>query len=159
MATESEIYIDVRKWLLSLHPSAVVIKGYQNEEPLPKNCIVMTILFDTDLDQLSTYYDGEASELTVFESVQFKMQLDFYGDESMDRSTKTAVMFKSLLTTSFMQFVQPLFCTRPRNMTFVNEAGQYEKRYMLELDLQHNPSYKQTVDSSIEIPTLEIEGL
>ena len=159
MATELEIIKDVRDWLLSLHPTAVIIQGYQNGLPIPKDAIVMTILFSEKLDQLSSQYMGATSELVVFESEQVKMQLDFYGVASFDQATKTSTMFKSLLTTADMTSIQPLNCTAPRNMTFVNEAQQYEKRYMVELDMQHNPSYKQTVDSSIEIPNLRIEGL
>lgn len=159
MATELEIYKDVRKWLLSLHPNTTIVQGYQNNVAVPLDGIVMTILFFTDLDQLSTHYDGDTNELIVFESEQIKMQIDFYGNEATNRAIKTGVMFKSPITTEIMESIQPLFCSRPRNMTYVNNASQYEKRYMLELELQHNPSYKQTVDSSIEIPTLEIEGL
>lgn len=159
MASELEIYKDVRDWLLTIHPDAKIVKGYQNNASVPIDAIVMTILFTEKLDQLSTYYDGAASELTVFESEQVRMQVDFYGDPSFDRAVKTSTIFKSLLTTNAMESIQPLNCTAPRNMTYVNNASQYEKRYMLELELQHNPSYVQTVDSSIEIPTLEIEGL
>lgn len=159
MASELEIYKDVRDWLLTIHPNAEIVKGYQNNASVPIDAIVMTILFTEKLDQLSTYYDGVASELTVFESELVRMQVDFYGDSSFDRAVKTSTIFKSLLTTNAMESIQPLNCTAPRNMTYVNNASQYEKRYMLELELQHNPSYVQTVDSSIEIPTLEIEGL
>jgi hypothetical protein len=157
MATELEIYIDVETWIKSVISGAVVVQGYQNNVPVPKNAIVMTILFTEKLDQLSSYYDGVSSELTIFESEKVKMQLDFYGSESFNQCTKTSTIFKSQLTTFAMTSIQPLNCTAPRNMTFVNEAGQYENRYMLELELQHNPSYKQTVDSSNVIPNIGIE--
>lgn len=157
MATELEIYTDVYDWLKALGFTALIVQGYQNNAPVPKNAIVMTVLFVTDLDQLSNEYLD--NEIVVFESQQVKMQLDFYGDQSMNDATKASVIFKSPITTDIMLSIQPLNCTKPRNMTFVNEAGQYEKRYMIELDLQHNPSYKQAVDSTNTIPNIGIDNV
>lgn len=157
MATELEIYTDVYDWLKSILPSAVIVQGYQNNVPVPKNAIVMTILFVIDLDQLSNEFIDDS--IVVFESQQVKMQLDFYGDQAMNDATKASVIFKSPITTELMKSIQPLYCSKPRNMTFVNEAGQYEKRYMIELELQHNPSYKKAVGSTNTIPEIGIDNV
>jgi hypothetical protein len=69
------------------------------------------------------------------------MQLDFYGDMAFDRVTKCATMWRSQYTTNKLQAIQPLYANNPRNMEFVNEQDQYEKRFLLEIALQYNPYY------------------
>lgn len=136
---EQSIYIEIWNYLTELF-NCPVIQGLQNNSPLPENCIVMTLLpYTQDLDQ--SQYINENGESTIQTSKLYMMQLDFYGDMAFDRVTKCATMWRSQYTTNKLQAIQPLYANNPRNMPFVNEQDQYEKRFLLEIALQYNPYY------------------
>ncbi len=136
---EQSIYIEIWDYLTELF-NFPVIQGLQNNSPLPENCIVMTLLpYTQDLDQ--SQYINENGESTIQTSKLYMMQLDFYGDMAFDRVTQCATMWRSQYTTNKLQAIQPLYANNPRNMEFVNEQDQYEKRFLLEIALQYNPYY------------------
>lgn len=45
---------------------------------------------------------------------------------------------------------------RVRDLSFVNEAGMYEQRFMTELSLQYNTKYEKTVNIVTDISQIEI---
>nr|DAN04628.1 MAG TPA: tail completion protein [Caudoviricetes sp.] len=136
---EQSIYIEIWNYLTELF-NCPVIQGLQNNSPLPENCIVMTLLpYTQDLDQ--SQYINENGESTIQTSKLYMIQLDFYGEQAFDRVTQCATIWRSQYTTSKLQAIQPLYANNPRNMPFVNEQDQYEKRFLLEIALQYNPYY------------------
>ena len=137
------IYTDVRAWLLTLFPTTPIVKGYQNLVPLPQGGILMTFLMEKRLDQPSTTYDDTTA--TVFDSIQGTMQLDCYGPNSHAMARQISTMWQSVLTTDVMQNCQPLYCGDPKDLSFVNETGQYELRFMTALELQYNTGYEQSI--------------
>lgn len=150
------IYTDVRKWILSLFPAVSVVRGYQNLVPAPENGIVITVLFEKRLDQLSQKtVDGT---FIVFDSIQASMQVDCYGDGSQSTCREICTWWQTMEACDAMQNVQPLYCSDPKDLTFVNEAGIYELRFMTLLELQYNTSYEKSVESTTENPNVDIEG-
>ena len=151
------IYADVRKWLLTLFPTTTIVKGYQNLVPIPKEAIIMTFLMEKRLDQPSTTINNGTA--TVFNSVQGTMQIDCYGKNSHAMSRQVSTMLQSLLTTDAMQNCQPLYCGDPKDLTFVNETGQYELRFMTALELQYNTCYEQSIQTTNQVPDVDIIGI
>lgn len=136
---EQAIYLELWNYLTGLF-NCPVEQGLQNNTPLSQNGIVMTLLpYTQDLDQ--SQYTNEDGESTIQTSKLYMMQLDFYGEQAFDRVTQCATMWRSQYTTNKLQAIQPLYANNPRNMEFVNEQDQYEKRFLLEIALQYNPYY------------------
>lgn len=146
---EQDIYLEVWKYLTDLF-FCDVIQGLQNNSPLPQDCIVMTLLpYSKDLDQ-SQYYN-EGGESMIQSSKLQMMQLDFYGDQAFNRATQCATMWRSQYTTDRLANIQPLYANDVKNMEFINEQDQYEKRFLLEIALQYNPYYTYLEQSDVRI--------
>ena len=150
------IYSDVRKWLVGLLPDASkdVVRAYQNGIAMPENAIIMTFMLEKRLDQLSATGTGK-----VFDSIQGTMQLDFYGVKAHERARKICTLWQTLYTTESMFSCQPLYCSDPKDLTFVNETGQYELRSMAMLELQYNNEYDVDVDTFTTIPKTELNNV
>lgn len=153
------IYTDVRQWIVSTLPDAVndVIRAYQNGIAMPNNAIIMTFMMEKRLDQLSQTTDNGVA--TVFDSIQGTMQLDFYGPKAHSRARQVCTMWQTLFTADTLVNCQPLYCGDPKDLTFVNEAGQYELRFMAALELQYNNSYDVNVDTFIKNPNTELNNV
>ena len=87
------------------------------------------------------------------------MQIDCYGKNAHAMSRQVSTMWQSLLTTDAMQNCQPLYCADPKDLTFVNETGQYELRFMTALELQYNTGYEQSIQTSNQVPNVDIIGI
>ena len=156
MNYEQEIYNEIWDYLTALFPSLPVVQGLQNNSPLPHNAIVMTLMpYTQDLDQSQYHHDSEAQESMIQGSKLQMMQLDFYGDNAFNDVTKVATLWRSMHTTEALKGVQPLYANNPRNLEYVNEQDQYEKRFLLEIALQYNPYYTYAEQSADAMPTLE----
>ena len=57
-----------------------------------------------------------------------------------------------------LQSYQPLDYRPPKNLSFVNEASEYEARWMVEIDMQYNPHYTYRQESTKTI-TVDINPL
>lgn len=154
--TEQEIYLEIWNYLTPLFPDTPIVQGLQNNSPLPKNSIVMTLMpFAQDLDQSRYDWDGNTEEGQIQTSRQQMMQLDFYGDDAYNKSMKLSLLWRSTYTTNALTNLQPLFANNPRALEYVNEQDQYEKRFLLEIALQYNPYYayaeQSTTSAAIDI--------
>lgn len=145
------IYTDIRAWLLSMFPNAPVVQGYQNAVPIPIDAIMMTFMLERRLDQLTVKYSDNHEEAAIQQSVQGTMQLDFFGEDAHARSAEFAAMWQTVFAADQLTACQPLYCSNPKNMTFVNEQGFYEPRYMIELELQYNVSYEKSINGATSL--------
>ena len=148
--TEDDLFVDLWGYLVALF-GCPVIRGYENNSPLPDDCIVMHMLFDHDLDYTAEYWDPVQEEITAQRSVKATFQLDFYGTEANNRSRVVANLWKSSYTTDRLVKCQPLDSGQPRKDILVNESNQYENRMMLEITLQYNPETAYHVDGVDEV--------
>lgn len=151
------IYTDVRLWLLSMFPDTSIHQAYQNLLPISYNGIIMTFMLEKSIDQTSTTYDKTTA--FTYNSVQGTMQIDCYGDNSHAMARQISTMWFSPFTCESMPNIQPLYARDPRNMTFVNETGQYESRHMVELELQYNTNYEQSITTVTTVPNVDITGI
>lgn len=152
------LYTDMRQYLLATFNlpanDTSVVRGYNNLNPIPIDAIIMTFLQGQHIDQKSENYVGD--KLIVFNSVRGMMQLDFYGDKAHDRAQEVATLWNSSYTTDLLKQCVPLENPRVRDLSFVNEAGMYEQRFMTELSLQYNTKYEKTVNIVADISQIEI---
>ena len=157
----NQMFIEIRAMLLEFF-TCPIVQGYQNGVPLPIDGIVITFITETDLDQLSysevTNPDLISQTVTVQTAVKTMMQVDCYGDLGQARARQIATMFKSPYACERLQSCQPLDYRPPKNLSFVNEASEYEPRWMVEIDMQYNPHYTYRQESTKTI-TVDINPL
>ena len=157
----NQMFIEIRAMLLEFF-TCPIVQGYQNGVPLPIDGIVITFITETDLDQLSysevTNPDLISQTVTVQTAVKTMMQVDCYGDLGQARARQIATMFKNPYACERLQSCQPLDYRPPKNLSFVNEASEYEPRWMVEIDMQYNPHYTYRQESTKTI-TVDINPL
>lgn len=160
-----QMFVEIWEMFAEMFPtfdSSKIVRGYQNTQPLPIDGIVITFITETDLDQLSysevTNPDLISQTVTVQTAVKTMMQVDCYGDLGQARARQIATMFKSPYACERLQSCQPLDYRPPKNLSFVNEASEYEPRWMVEIDMQYNPHYTYHQESTKTI-TVDINPL
>ena len=160
-----QMFIEIWEMFAEMFPtfdSSKIVSGYQNGMPLPIDGIVITFITETDLDQLSysevTNPDLISQTVTVQTAVKTMMQVDCYGELGQARARQIATMFKNPYACERLQSCQPLDYRPPKNLSFVNEASEYEARWMVEIDMQYNPHYTYRQESTKTI-TVDINPL
>ena len=160
-----QMFVEIWEMFAEMFPtfdSRKIVRGYQNGMPLPIDGIVITFITETDLDQLSysdvTNPDLISQTVTVQTAVKTMMQVDCYGELGQARARQIATMFKNPYACERLQSCQPLDYRPPKNLSFVNEASEYEARWMVEIDMQYNPHYTYRQESTKTI-TVDINPL
>ena len=160
-----QMFIEIWEMFAEMFPtfdSSKIVRGYQNGVPLPIGGIAITFITETDLDQLSysevTNPDLISQTITVQTAVKTMMQVDCYGELGQARARQIATMFKNPYACERLQSCQPLDYRPPKNLSFVNEASEYEARWMVEIDMQYNPHYTYRQESTKTI-TVDINPL
>lgn len=159
-----QMFIEIWEMFAEMFPtfdSSKIVRGYQNSMPLPIDGIVITFITETDLDQLAYSYetnnDGISQTVTVQTAVKAMMQVDCYGELGQARARQIATMFKNPFACERLKSCQPLDYRPPKNLSFVNEASEYEARWMVEIDMQYNPHYTYQQESTTAVPTVETQ--
>ena len=159
-----QMFIEIWEMFAEMFPtfdSSKIVRGYQNTQPLPIDGIVITFITETDLDQLSysevTNPDLISQTVTVQTAVKTMMQVDCYGELGQARARQIATMFKNPYACERLQSCQPLDYRPPKNLSFVNEASEYEARWMVEIDMQYNPHYTYRQESTTVMPSVDIQ--
>ena len=160
-----QMFVEIWEMFAEMFPtfdSSKIVRGYQNTQPLPIDGIVITFITETDLDQFSysevTNPDLISQTVTVQTAVKTMMQVDCYGELGQARARQIATMFKNPYACERLQSCKPLDYRPPKNLSFVNEASEYEARWMVEIDMQYNPHYTYRQESTKTI-TVDINPL
>jgi len=142
-----ELCREIRLFLLGLFPDATmqIIQSTQNNQPLPENAIVMQVLFDSNMDESVTTYNPP-NEAMVQNSVEVRVQLDFYGPMAESRSRIVANLWKNYYGTDNMEICKPLYVQSRQRHPYINDSNQYEDRFILDLGLQYNPTVTHAQD-------------
>lgn len=148
---QQELYREIRLFLLGLFPGATlqIIQSIQNNQPLPENAIVMQVLFDSNMDESVTTYNPP-NEAMVQNSVEVRVQLDFYGAMAESRSRIVANLWKNYYGTDNMEICKPLYVQSRQRHPYINDSNQYEDRFILDLALQYNPEITHEQDFADE---------
>ena len=155
--TQQEIYKDIRKFLVGLFPGSElqVIQAAQNNNPLPNNAVVMQILFTNNLD-IAVTTSLPPTESAIQNSVEVRMQFDFYGVQAEARSRIVANIWRSEYSCERLTVCQPLYVQSHHRHVYVNDSNQYEDRWIMDLGLQYNPQVTVTQDFADSPPVITI---
>lgn len=182
--TQQEIYKDIRLFLLGLFPGSEkqVIQAAQNNNPLPYGAIVMQILFATNLDvavvsdtevigpdhmgfegtgfqpfgQAVFYASSGPNAVSIQNSVEVRMQLDFYGETAEPRSRIINNLWRTFYGCERLKTCQPLYVQSYNRHVYVNDSNQYEDRWILDVALQYNPQVTIGQDYTSIAPDINI---
>lgn len=138
------IYADVRQFLLGL-VGGNVVRGRQNNAPLPQDVIVMQNINDVSVNQ--GYDDGG----NVSETLTRCIQLDFFGTNASAKARQVATMWKTPYACDALKQCQPLYTGIMRNVQFVNEKQLFEDRCILEVYLQFTAVYEYNVETTDQV--------
>lgn len=135
------IYTDLRQYLLRL-VGGNVVRGRQNNAPLPEDVTMMQFLRD---ETLSQDYDDDGN---VSHLITRCIQLDFFGVNANAKGRQVATMWKTPYTGRELTKCVPLYCDTLKSVPFINEKGIYEERAILEIYLQFTVHYAYNVDQA-----------
>lgn len=108
-------------------------------EPLPFGAVVVNILDTRNLDTHATNYDVENSMANVSRSVQVRIQLDFYGVKSGERSQIIESLWRTEYSVDTLSVMTPLYVNSRMRDMYINDSERYEDRWLLDLTAQYNP--------------------
>ena len=149
--THQDIYVEMWHFLadtLGLDGSQIV-QSTQNNQPLPDGAIVMQALFASNLDESVTTY-APPTHAMVTNSVELRFQLDFYGTDAEVRSRTIFNLWKNYYAAGILKTIQPLYVQSYNRRPYINDAKNYEDRYILDLALQYNPTITHAQDFADE---------
>lgn len=155
--TQQEVYKDIRKFLVDLFPGSElqVIQAAQNNNPLPNNAVVMQVLFTNNLD-IAVTTSLPPTEAAIQNSVEVRMQVDFYGVQAEARSRTVTNIWRSEYACERLTVCQPLYVQSHNRHVYINDSNQYEDRWILDLGLQYNPQVTVTQDFADSAPVITI---
>lgn len=157
--TQQEIYKDVRAFLLGLFPGSEnqIIQAIQpgKNPPLPYNAVVMQVLFSKNLD-IAVVTPLPPTEAAIQNSVEVRMQIDFYGVNAEARSRVVANLWRTGYTCELLTTCQPLYVQSHDRHIYVNDSNQYEDRWIVDLGLQYNPQVTVAQGFADSPPVIQI---
>lgn len=106
--------------------------------------------------------DGDYSQIT--QKIELSIQVDVYSETASDQSNVISTLFRDAYAYNFFpENIKPLYCDDPKQIVFVNDAMQYEKRFMIMFYLQYDPTVTVSTQLAVELnaPTIYpvIEGV
>lgn len=159
--SHDDIYREVRSYLIALFNLSGdnVIRGYSNNVPLPNgDFILMNILYENALSTTGHNYSPDEENTEVSQTIEVTIQLDFYGEKANEMSRTFCTLWRDLYACERFSCGQPLYCEEPRYLQFINEASEYENRWMVMAQFNYNPviTHKQDFISDLQISTHKI---
>ena len=162
--TADAIMTALRAFLMHVLPTGTqVVAGQQNHVPLPQGrVVVITPLMQVAMDVPVTVYDRNKGSAGKQQAKDWRVQLDIYGDNAADAAAMLQTVFRTDYAFDWMAdgyAIRPLYAEDPRNMAFVNDAMNYEARWMLEVHLQANPitALPQQFAQSLHVGLVEVD--
>lgn len=141
--TEEHLMTAMRGFLMSAF-QCEIIQGQDNGVPMPTGPFIgMTTMRMRDLSTNKTTYDPANSLIKNSRSSEWAVQLDFYGEPSMEMCNTVAGLARTdyacqqLIATGVD--MAPLYAGEPRQTSMINGEQQYEPRWTLEFITQFNP--------------------
>jgi hypothetical protein len=167
--TQSDVLKAVGDFLVTVLPSGFsVIQALDNlVAPPVTNYAAMQIVTQSRLatniqtDTLDLI-DGDYSQIT--QKTEISIQVDIYSETASNQASVISTLFRDAFAyDGFPNNVKPLYCDDPKQIVFVNDAMQYEKRFMIMLYLQYDPTVTVSTQLAVELnaPTIYpvIEGV
>jgi hypothetical protein len=158
---DQDVFTALRTFITSVLPAGTeVVQSQDNGVPMPIGGFVA--MNNAGTKRLSTnigaYTTGTKS---VTASLEYSIQLDFYGADASAWANIVQVMFRDQYATDLLPVnIQPLYADDPMQIPLINGEGQYEQRWKLTAVLQYNPiiAAAQQSATSLTIGLKEIES-
>ena len=167
--TDKQVFEAIRDFLLLVLPTGTeVVRSLNNKVAMPKgNFVTMQAVTQSRLatniqtDTLDLI-DGDYSQIT--QKTEISIQVDIYSETASNQASVISTLFRDAFAyDSFPENIKPLYCDDPKQIVFVNDAMQYEKRFMIMLYLQYDPTVTVNTQLAVELnaPTIYpvIEGV
>jgi len=160
--TDSDVFTTLRTFLLIVTNNALaVIQGFDNRVPMPKNDFIL--LQGVTRERLATNIDSYTLDLggndtkSMKQEINYGIQVDIYSDTAADYATVISTAFRDMYAyDAFPANIKPLYCDDPKQLQFTNGEMQYEKRYMIMMYLQYDPTVTTPAQLATElsVPTM-----
>jgi hypothetical protein len=152
---QSDVFKAVGDFLANVLPVGFsVVQGLDNQVPPPiSNFASMQIVNQTRLatnirEDVLDLINGDSTQIT--QKVEISIQVDIYSETASDQSSVVSTLFRDAYAYDYFPAnIKPLYCDDPKQLVFVNDAQQYEKRFMIMLYLQYDPMV--TVDTQLAV--------
>ena len=152
LLTESDVMTAVGVFLYGILPDGIeVVRGQDNRvaEPDMDDFVVVTPILHQRLStNVNAYFDGysTSTDSTNTSSLhnQLTFQVDVHGPNSADNTMLISTYFRSdygiQLFKSSNAYVEPLYCSDPRQIPFINSEQQVETRWSIDVIMDSIPS-------------------
>lgn len=118
-----------------------IIRGQVNRVSPPIGPFVeLTEILQCDLEYPRNWYDTTNLQRNMIGPKRIAIQADFYGPDSGDWCSTVKTVFKTPYGASqFPSGIAPLYTDDGREAPLITGEQQYERRWVLTLNLQMNP--------------------
>lgn len=146
--TETDLMTAIGNYLTTILPAGtVILQSQQNRIPMPDTpnwVTINSILGQRIATNVDTWSNaGTPTTQTVATSTRQDVQVDCYGPLGHDNATVISNLFFDDYTVQFFAAsgfdIAPLYASDLRNLQFINDQSQYEKRWSLDLSLEVKP--------------------
>lgn len=132
----------------------VVVRGYVNRvtKPATDDYILITPMSHVQLSKKRTAWDGETSVKDITIPTRRRVQIDCCGSKADVWAKTLFACFGDISIVDMMAEynVTPLWAEAPQDLTEADDNEQYHPRYMLELQVQVNPTTSVELESATE---------
>lgn len=126
---------------------SLIYLNFQNRVQTPKTNYCVITIYDTPvLGTPIEHYTRFSTEIK--QHYQASVQVDFYGENALKYAQMMVSVTKTDYSAQYLKDfgIQPLYCDSARDMTNVNGEKQYERRYMVEFQIEFDSSFAVAQD-------------
>jgi hypothetical protein len=163
--TDQQVFQALGDFLEAALPVGTEIVQLQdNRVPMPRGAFVG--MNNDGTKRLATnvndYVPGDdaAGVKNILTPTQYRMQIEFYGDDAAAWANTVQALFRdSFATEIFPATIQPLFADDPIQIPLIDGEAQYTQRWQLEAVMQYNPvvSVPQEFADQLQIGLKEVD--
>jgi hypothetical protein len=164
--TLTDLYTKLRVLVVNVVPVGVeVIQGLDNNVPMPPaspGFVAMTaVLMHPHRTPVQTFdmNNPNPNALSIEQGMTVVVQLDCYGALSADWAAMLATLLRTEYACTLLAPHAPLFAKDPMQAALVNAEAQYEKRWIVEANLQYNPVVSTPAEfaDTLEVNTINVD--
>ena len=171
--TEEDVFTVLRAFILNATGTSLsaVVTGPINRAatPMVLPFVTMTPVLKEQLEFPHYTVSDPAAQPQVISTTmptEFRVQLDFYGDSTASDAAQTVFSaFQDPAAFDFfsaqtIQGVYPLYVDSLSQAPMVTGEDSYEMRWMMQVNLQYNPSLSTTVQtaSTLSVAVINVEA-
>lgn len=149
--TDDDVFIALKAFVHLVLPdldNRQVVQGLQNNVPMPKGPNFVVIVPMGRVRQSINVHDYRPDDGERDTTLQTRIDynVNFYGPAAPDNAQVFKMLFRDLYGCDFFRpyGVQPQWADDARQMPLIDDAKQYQQRYLVQAHLQFNPTVSTT---------------